>query len=134
MRTCAHPLCTARQKQRFCGRHYAALSDELRRELRFARSSIERDAVVEAAIGWFESERMIGEHEISRCRGQDCGADIVWLRRTDNPDKRIPVNADEVSAEDGYFDPQKHKPHRASCPNAADFQRPTTPQFGRRHP
>lgn len=120
-RTCLHPHCAFEVKRgRFCcGRHWFTLPAELQQKLTRAKEVEVLGALKIEAIEYFRS-RMIGNHEIVRCRGEDCGTDIVWMltRRGRN----IPVDRAGVSADDDLYDAKKHSPHWASCPNERDFR------------
>lgn len=126
VRTCPHPLCEQPLKrfENACRRHYARLPRWLKDEMRTARKSRDESFVGEVEgkwAEWFES-RLKGRHEIATCRGAVCGRDIIWLP-TSNGTKRVPVDADTVSAEDACFQPSRHTAHWATCPNAEDFRR-----------
>lgn len=126
--TCAHPNCDVVMKrgQSCCGRHWNQLPNEYQFQLRQAKSLSAQGAARVDAAAYFES-RMIGEHEISTCRGPDCGRDVVWLsgfRKRDGSPYKMLVDADSVSADDTDFDFKKHSVHWETCPNADDFRRP----------
>jgi len=122
--TCLHPNCAAivKRSRLVCNRHYAALTDELRDMVREARPSSPTwfEAVTNALLDYFQ-DRMIGELEISRCRGKDCGADIVWL--VTRAGKNVAVNRDGVERGDDQFRYGKHVAHVTTCPNADELRR-----------
>jgi hypothetical protein len=71
------------------------------------------------------------QRDIAKCRGSDCGADIVWLKT--KAGKRIPVDAmpAKKTAAEKWRPPYageteyvhgEHKPHHIDCPNAEDFR------------
>lgn len=119
---CVHPRCDRISRRSFCGRHWATLSDELRDEVkRTSRQQVEvHGALMVRCRAYFE-DRMIGDHEISICRGRDCGADIVWMQTSRG--KNIPVNADNVREADELFIQQQHVAHWSTCPNADEFRK-----------
>lgn len=51
--------------------------------------------------------------KITYCRS--CARSIVWLLT--NNQKRMPVDSGAVSADDVYYDPQRHASHFATCPD-----------------
>lgn len=110
--TCAHPNCyqEVHAGKLVCPRHWGALTDELREELKNVGDSISRDEMVSVLEDYF-SERLIGDHEVARCR--KCGADIVFfISRAGRP---YPVDASGVDADDEGFKRGKHTFHSESC-------------------
>ena len=122
--TCLHPNCplTLPRGRYCCRRHYFQLDEGLRREMSQASKSDPSvlGALKVQATEYLES-RLIGDHEISTCRGRDCGADIVWLVTAKGKD--IAVNADTVKADDDQFKYGEHIAHFTTCPNADDFRK-----------
>lgn len=93
-----------------CGRHYSQLPDHLREEL--SRSAVVAPTLEGEIVQFFE-ERLIGDHEIARCKF--CGEDIVFLvTKRGHP---LPVNAGDVEPEDSQFIFNKHARHKDSCAN-----------------
>jgi len=114
--SCAHPLCHE-QMARFrmcCKRHYALLSDDIRDRLRgAAKAGLSAFGSLRLeAIEHFRS-RMIGDHDIVKCRRPDCTADIVWL---DGRNSGVPVDPEHVKADDTAYDPKRHRRHSIVCP------------------
>lgn len=65
--------------------------------------------------------------DITICRGEDCGAEIVFLKTKRG--KNIPVNV--IPTEWEFRGPNageieylsgEHQPHHATCPNVGDFR------------
>jgi len=104
-----------------CRRHWFALPEHLR--LQINKASRNDPSVLGAlkveAIQYFES-RLIGDHEIVKCRGKDCHADIVWL--VTKYGKPIAVDADKVEPDDDQLRYGHHIVHFATCPNADHFR------------
>jgi hypothetical protein len=61
----------------------------------------------------------IGELDMSQCKR--CGAAIVWLKTLKGAN--MPVNANTVKEGDYYFRRDRHMPHWATCPDAAEFRK-----------
>ena len=124
---CWHPTCDkpVSRGKHVCGKHWALLSDELRSELRRLNQAGDGGDQVRAAIEDYFAERMVGEHEITRCRGAQCGADIIWMQgfRRDGSVYRVPVDARSVTEDDIDFDRSRHSPHWQTCPNANDSRK-----------
>lgn len=68
--------------------------------------------------------------DITKCRGEDCGEEIVFLN-TDKPGTKIPVNVWVKKNDQGLRAPQAgetqyirgtHQPHHITCVNADDFR------------
>lgn len=119
--TCLHPNCSevlARGRS-CCGRHWQALTGDYRHRLARAKGVEELGALKAEIRDWFLT-RMIGENEITICRGKDCGRDIVWLptRRGNN----MPVDVDGVLKTDDLFIPARHTSHFDTCVNADGFR------------
>jgi hypothetical protein len=122
---CTHPYCNRITKRSFCGHHWYELPEDLRTRIRRCKSTSEKGGLLVEAREYFE-ERMIGDLEISTCRGRapdydGCGADIVWLVTSNG--KNMPVNADTIQEGDNQFDHKRHVAHWATCPKAQSFRR-----------
>ena len=62
--------------------------------------------------------------QISKCRSEHCGADIVWLKTRGG--KNMPVDAGTVNlTNDAIFDGARHTSHYATCPDANRFRKGT---------
>lgn len=117
IRTCCHPHCDKQMKhsQTACGRHWYQISADLRQRIQFASGAARAPLLVEAR-DYLQRERLIGNHEVLDCRGEDCQQRIVWLPTRKG--KKALVNASTVDASDEIYDHNKHKSHWATCPNA----------------
>lgn len=124
---CWHPLCLqpVARGRHVCGKHWANLNDELREALKALNRDGANSEQVRCEVEDYFAGRLLGEHEITTCRGSDCRADIIWMQgfRRDGSSYRVPVNADTVSEDDIDFDRTRHTPHWKTCPNADEFRR-----------
>ena len=59
------------------------------------------------------------DHQVTHCRS--CHAPLVWMQTTRG--KNIPVEPDDIDADDELFDPRKHQAHFSTCPNADQHRR-----------
>ncbi|HNP65494.1 MAG TPA: hypothetical protein PKH39_16295 [Woeseiaceae bacterium] len=113
---CCHPHCDTRLVKRgtiVCGRHWYQLTKEQRFRALRAKTTEEVGALKIEFAQYFQT-RMIGSHEIVRCREETCKADLVWLK-TDYGSVRS-VYAATVSATDTLYDSRKHRMHMRECP------------------
>jgi hypothetical protein len=60
-------------------------------------------------------------HELRITRCKSCRARIIYLQTNNN--KRMPVDADTVDAEDEVYEQGKHVSHFSTCPNADEWRR-----------
>lgn len=118
---CVHPNCNAHlQRGRLvCGRHWFALSDELRAQCKKVSPAAPQALLIEIEL--FFRSRMIGGHEIVTCRGSTCDADVVWLPNSRRG--KTCVEASSVTPEDQHVDHIKHTAHLPLCPNRLEFSR-----------
>lgn len=63
------------------------------------------------------------EHEkrIVRCRA--CQARIIFLQSANDPDKRVPVDADTVEPEDVIYEHGRHESHFRTCTDPGRFSK-----------
>ena len=104
--------------------HWFDLPDEMRQRInRASRGDLSVFGAVKIEVTEYFASRLIGKHEIVSCRGKDCDADVVWMAT--NSGKRVPVNPDNVEADDDRFRHGHHVAHFATCPNADQFRKQT---------
>lgn len=124
---CWHPLCDKSVPPwgHVCKKHWGALNDELRNALKRLNRHGQDTEEIRSLVEDYFAERVLGDHEITTCRGSDCGAEIIWMQgfRRDGSSYRVPVNAETVSADDVDFERNRHTPHWKTCPNADEFRR-----------
>lgn len=125
---CWHPNCAKHLNRGdvVCSRHWRDLPKDLQQQVN-AATSVEKELgrpLHQKVLRYFQS-RMIGKHEVFKCRGRRCNADIVMLkgRQKDGRPFKAVVNAETVEPDDVLFDRDKHVTHFATCPNAEDFRR-----------
>lgn len=58
---------------------------------------------------------------IEKCRS--CGAEVVWLDTRDPATSRMIVDAETAAEDDILFDRTRHRPHWATCPDAARWRK-----------
>lgn len=122
VRTCLHPSCKTKMRymQLCCGRHYHSIREDLLQRYKAAATPETRGAIAVEILDWFKT-RMIGEHEVVRCRNKACNADIVWL--TTKRGKKMPVDAGSVQPVDELFNPEFHRSHFSTCRDPDGFRR-----------
>lgn len=121
--TCPHPTCDVplQRNRCCCPRHWYALPEELRQRFSKAGRNSEAQGVIRIEIREYLEGRMIGNNEIVRCRGEECGEDVVFLFT--HRGVKIPVQPDTVQPGDATFDPDRHTSHFAACKDAARFRK-----------
>lgn len=122
--TCAHPNCLRyiARGRHVCPRHWFGLTEELQVKSRAAiREGGPIITDVQNAITEYFKTRMVGVHEVVKCRGSTCGVDIIWLSKMRGG--KLAVNRLGVKAADKYFDHTRHTPHLLGCKNRAEFRR-----------
>lgn len=122
--TCLHPNCELLlQRHRVCCQmHWFSLPEDMRHQInRASRGDLSVFGTVKILVTEYFASRLIGKHEIVPCRGKDCKADVIWLPTKEG--KRMPVNPENVAADDYLFRHDHHVSHFADCPNADQFRR-----------
>lgn len=65
-------------------------------------------------------------HHRNQAKCRSCGATIIWLRTataTSPVSKWMPVDPEGVERQAVLFEPEKHRSHFASCPNAQQHRK-----------